>query len=299
MQLTLPMERGKIMGNSFYCSTSRLLRAKSSGYFDKSPEEIFSRRIHDLMKPTGITLRECRDSEAHPNSYPIIIGLDVTGSMRRIPHSLIKEGLPKLMQGLIDKGVPDASVLFLAIGDHKYDRAPIQIGQFESGDEELDLWLTRAYLEGGGGNNGGESYSLAWEFALNRVKADSFEKRNTKGTLITIGDEPCHNSLPSQSLVEQYGKESVLGEGYSDVSTLLKETQNNWNVHHIDMSGASPDQSWRKLLSENCISLADANHVPEVIINTVFNDFTAKSKISETDDLGSFEVKSEDIPEML
>lgn len=38
-------------------------------------------------------IRECRDSEEHPESLPIIIALDVTGSMGMVPHSLITGGL--------------------------------------------------------------------------------------------------------------------------------------------------------------------------------------------------------------
>lgn len=43
----------------------------------------------------SVGVRECRDSEEHPETTPIIIALDVTGSMGRIPHDLVKNQLPK------------------------------------------------------------------------------------------------------------------------------------------------------------------------------------------------------------
>ena len=142
------------MGYTSYSVEDRADRAITSGYYTKSASDIFTQskvqKIHESMNPKGIKFRECLDSDAHPNTVPIIISLDVTGSMRRIPHELVKDGLPKLMGTLLQNGVKDASLLFTAIGDHECDSYPLQVGQFESGDKELDLWLTRTYLEGGG-----------------------------------------------------------------------------------------------------------------------------------------------------
>ena len=126
------------MGGTKYDINARSHRAIKAGYASKAANEIFKqnskRMAHESMMPNGIAFREARDSEAHPNSIPIILGLDVTGSMGHIPHELIKEGLPKLMGGIIQGGIPDPALLFLGIGDHECDRFPLQVGQFESGD---------------------------------------------------------------------------------------------------------------------------------------------------------------------
>ena len=51
--------------------------------------------------------------------YIFILALDVTGSMGSIPHYLVKDGLPNIMDGLIKKGIADPQVLFMGIGDHE------------------------------------------------------------------------------------------------------------------------------------------------------------------------------------
>lgn len=101
-------------------------------YSRQDREEVFSQRHMSEEMNIKDKVREARDSEEHPNSFPIIIALDVTGSMGRIPYELITEGFPKLMKKIMDEGVQDLQVCFVGIGDHYTDRAPIQVGQFES-----------------------------------------------------------------------------------------------------------------------------------------------------------------------
>jgi len=199
------------MGYGSYSSHERSVRSDSLGYKSKSVDEIFAqnkvRRIHESMEPAKALLRECRDSVNHPNTVPIIIALDVTGSMGNIPHHMVKEGLPHMVDSMIENGVKSPSILFLAIGDHQCDNAPLQVGQFESGDLELDNWLTRTWIEGRGGANEGESYLLAWYFAAHHTSIDSFEKRGKKGFLFTIGDEPSLRNLPANVITE------IMGDG--------------------------------------------------------------------------------------
>ena len=74
------------MGTTSYCAETRSVRASSLGYTDPnvSAQEIFqNRKMPDDMDPKQIRVREARDSEAHPESFPVIIALDQTGSMHR------------------------------------------------------------------------------------------------------------------------------------------------------------------------------------------------------------------------
>lgn len=262
------------MGYTSYSKSDRTLRAASSGYYSKSIDEVFvqnqKRQIHESMEPKKALLREAKDSEAHPLSVPIIVALDVTGSMLRIPHYLVKDGLPNMMSNIIQRGVLDPAVLFLAVGDHECDRHPLQVGQFESGDAELDLWLTRTYLEGGGGANEGESYLLAWYFASKHTVTDAWDKRKEKGFLFTIGDEPCLRNIPHLAITEIMDVPSQ--ETYTD-KELLKSAQEKYNVYHLHvMEGSAGQRSlgyWKQLLGDHCIVIEHQEDISKKIADIV------------------------------
>ena len=262
------------MGYTSYSFSDRLERSVASNYTTASVDTLFTQNVekkaHETMLPTGALLRECRDSVAHPNTIPIVFALDVTGSMRDIPVNLIREGLPKLMSKLIQGGQEDASLLFLAIGDHECDRAPLQVGQFESGDAELDLWLTRTWLEGNGGGNSGESYLLAWYYAAFHTSIDSLEKRGQKGYLFTVGDEPCLDVLPGNAI------KGIMGTGQANTYTkeeLLAKVQEKYHVFHFHISEGRNNhralEQWQKMLGQNCINVIDYKKVPELLSDTL------------------------------
>lgn len=266
------------MGGGFYLLSSRDIRAKSSGYYTKSRDEIFlqnrKRIIHQSMLPSNALLREARDSDDHPESIPIIIALDFTGSMGTIPHELVKDGLPTIMSGIIDAGIPDPQILFLGVGDHECDRAPLQVGQFESSDELIDNWLTKSYIEGGGGGNDGESYLLAWYFAAKHTVTDAWEKRNKKGFLFTIGDEPSLRHLPSEVINEimKNGNQA----SYTD-RELLEMAQEKYEVYHLHMmrghAGSRSVGYWENLLANHCIRIESNEEVAETIKRIVVDNY--------------------------
>lgn len=276
------------MGGTTYSSSSRSTRAIASGYYSKSVNDTFAqnkvRRIHETMDPKNALIREARDSEAHPLSVPIVFALDVTGSMGKIPSYLVKDGLPHLMDSIIQGGVKDPQILFLGIGDWVYDSYPLQVGQFESGDEELDLWLTRTYLEGGGGGNEGESYSLAWYFAAKHTVTDAWEKRKQKGFIFTVGDEPCLRNLSESVVKEIMGTNSQ--SGFSD-KELLVMAQEKYNVYHLHiMEGSAGHASlpyWKELLRDNCITVENHTEVSKIIAEIVVKNSHPSVKQQSTE----------------
>ena len=261
------------MGGAYYSTSNRSIRAESLGFFTKSADQIFEqnqkRMIHESMDPKKALIRESRDSENHPNSVPIIFALDLTGSMGRIPHYLVKDGLPNLMSNIIQRGVLDPQILFLGIGDHQCDRYPLQVGQFESGDEELDLWLTRTYIEGNGGGNAGESYPLAWYFAAKHVKTQCFDNRNSKGFVFTIGDEPFLNEFPGSAITKIIGDAEV-ANSYT-AAEFLAEAQKKNHVYHIFVEHGfrKCNSAWNQLLGENLIVISDYTTISRVISDII------------------------------
>ncbi|HRH68842.1 MAG TPA: hypothetical protein PLB89_04975 [Flavobacteriales bacterium] len=268
------------MGYSSYSTSDREERSERMNYRSAPREEVFTqqklRTAHELMLPRGVVFRECRDSAAHANATPIQLYLDVTGSMGHIPHELIKTGLPHLMSTLIQNGVPDAALMFGAVGDHECDNFPLQVAQFESGDAELDMWLTRTYLESGGGGNAGESYMLAWYFAAHHVRTDAFEKRGQKGFVITIGDEPCLPNLPASAVQAIMGS-SAAAQGNFTKEVLLAEAQKSNHVYHIfiEHGHRTCDDGWRQLMGQNLVLIQDHTAVPSVIASLILRHTSA------------------------
>ena len=138
-------------------------------------------RIHPSMNPLG-ALRESRDSDDHPDSLGVVFALDVSGSMGDIPRHLAEHTLPGFMATLLDAGVRDPQLCFMAVGHGQHDRAPLQVGQFESTAALIDQWLTRLWLEGGGVGDH-EAYELAMYFAARKMQLDCVARRGRRGFL--------------------------------------------------------------------------------------------------------------------
>lgn len=233
-----------------------------------SVQEVYrENRLNPLLNPKNV-VRECLDTEEHPETIPVILALDVTGSMGSAA-TMCASKLDEIMKELYDK-VKDVEFLMMGIGDLACDDAPIQASQFESDIRILDQ-TTKVYFEGGGGGNSYESYTAAWYFGLHNTKLDCW-KRGKKGIIITMGDEPLNPYLPGRRLSE------ILGTSTQDVDTevLYKEVCEKYDVYHIAITNNScynryKDEiknSWGKLLNQHLI-IATSNELPKIISEIV------------------------------
>jgi hypothetical protein len=249
-------------------------------------------RVHPALDPHGVTVRESRDSAEHPRSLAIAVLFDVTGSMREVPRAL-QGKLPQLLGLLLRKGyVADPQIMFGGIGDATCDRAPLQVGQFES-DNRMDDDLSRIVLEGGGGGQKTESYELALYFMARHTAADCYDKRGRRGYLFLIGDEMAYPKVKTDEC------RTVLGDTPREnlaLSAVLAETTRKWDTYYILPAGASYAgdtevlRFWRDLLGQNVIELADLDAVCETIALTIGLGEDAVSLaegIDDLDDVGS------------
>lgn len=245
------------MGAGYYSYDTAQVR-RSVKYEKASMEEIFTQTTMDAkMNPKG-AIRECCETEEHPDTLPIIIGLDVTGSMGHVPAHLIKNDFPEVMKKILDEGVPCPQLCFVAYGDHLCDDFPLQVGQFEASDELMEKWLTKIYLEGGGGGNGGESTTLVYYFAARHTSCDAITKRGKKGLLITIGDEPNHAEYAKYEMNKIFGGV----ERKLTSAEIIDEARKNWEIYHINIldwvgSTAPVKRCWEELLGDHFISVED------------------------------------------
>lgn len=247
---------------------------RSRSYRTKSADEVFTHTAKGTLSadlnPKGVAFRESRDSEKYPASVGIAVFLDVTGSMGRYPDKLVRDKLPILMETIIKKGTTDAHVLFGAIGDHEYDRYPFQVGQFECEAEPTHKWITSINIEHGGGSNAGESYLLAYYFALKHFSLDCIEKRGIKGFIFTIGDEPSLDSVPADAILKIFG-DTVQGKVVD--KELVAALSENYHIFHLNLdesrNNSRNDDYWRDLLGQNYIKVEHWETLPETIATLV------------------------------
>jgi hypothetical protein len=253
----------------------------------KSQQQIFTNTsgCHPDLDPSKFAIRESVDSKANPASTPVIVGVDETGSMGYLATQIIKEGLGVIVEGIIDrKPITDPHILLAALGDAYVDSSPIQVTQFEA-DTVITEQIEKFYIEGNGGGNGGESYSLLWWFAVNKTHCDSINTRKRKGYLFTIGDESCHPELTRDQINKLMAGNVEVSLSATDI---LAECQKQWNVFHlITPSSATKYQNaiqrWRELLGERAIVVDDWKKLGQIIVSIMqVNEGHDKNKIMKS-----------------
>lgn len=199
-------------------------RFNRNGYI-ADPRHPERREVDPALNPKGVK-RECRDSAEHPKTTPIVVAMDVTRS-RGDDAKVVYGKLPMFIGQIIMRGyVSDPVISFAAIGDATSgDRAPIQVGQFES-DNRLDEVLSKIWLEEGGGGTGQESYELMAYYYAKHSIIDS-GKRNKKGFFFFIGDEGFYPKVAKDQIKVLIGddvREDV------DTRKIFAELQEKYHV---------------------------------------------------------------------
>ena len=230
-----------------------------------------ARMVHQKMNPKGVTIRESRDSDVHPDSHAIAVLLDVTGSMQTVPR-ILQRNLPQLMGLLMRQGcVEHPQILIGAVGDATCDVAPLQVGQFESGIE-IEEDLGKLYLEGGGGGQLTESYELALYFMARHTAIDCHEKRGRRGHLFLIGDELPYPQVKRREVRRVIGDRLQADIPVEDVLTELERTYevyfilpkmtSHWNNRNVS-------SRWAQLLGQRVLRLENPAAVCELIASTI------------------------------
>lgn len=258
-----------------YRAAARFRRSRGVDDFgytaDVSRRARDSWRAHPILDPYAVQLRESRDSPEHPQSTPIVVLFDVTGSMGTVPRTMQRR-LGQLHALLVSKGYArDPQILFGAIGDADCDRVPLQIGQFES-DNRMDEQLRSILLEGGGGGQQRESYELAAYFVARHVETDAWSKRGRKGYLFIVGDEMNKPRLPASHIHEVLGESA---DSIHDVESIYRELEQRWHTFFVlPRQTAYYDDPriahhWQRLLGERFLKLEDPEAVCELVAVTI------------------------------
>lgn len=290
MKKKSPMKPKKVrknnMGNGSWTRDSFRSYSKSMGRsVDNTGSVSGNYHAQDMFKQRKIApelnplnaIRECCDTKEHPNTIPVILGIDVTASMGGASVEVAKK-VNVVMTRLYEE-VKDVEFMIMGIGDLKYDRAPLQASQFES-DIRIAEQLDKIYFEGGGGGNSYESYTVAWYFGLRHTKLDCW-KRGKRGIIITMGDETLNPYLPIHG--EYCGLSDVTGDKLqADVETdeLYKEAIEKYDIYHLAVKDRETsyslydnaiNSSFGKYLDEQHFRVVGMDNIANTIIDIVVN----------------------------
>ena len=239
------------MGSGCYTSWSFNNYATSRGFtYDVTTNRIsghqfVARTLKEALNPYG-KIRECCNSDEHPNTVPVILALDVTGSMGEACKETAS-AISQIMNELYNK-FKDIELMTMGVGDFECDDFPLQASQFES-DVRIAKQMDDIYIEHGGGGNEYESYTAPWWFGLYRTKLDCFDKQGRKGIIITMGDEPLNPTLPDYKVLGYLGSrvnlpnanvpiskgksDTYQGSYIFDTKKLYEEALKKFDIFHI------------------------------------------------------------------
>lgn len=261
-------------------------RSSKAGYDESTGRALLSneqltkvKTINEKLNPFN-TIRECCDSEEHPNTLPVILALDVTGSMGLASIEVASE-LGNIMKELY-KNNSDIEFMIMGIGDFYCDRHPLQVSQFESDiriAEQLDL----LYHEHGGGSNDYESYTAAWAFGVYNCKLDCW-KRGQKGIIITMGDETINPYIDYDEWKHHVGDSSIQNnKGLITTDFLYNEAKDKYNIFHINVRHGWHDcytGEWKAVIGKDNVITCEVSDIAQEVIG-IINSYKVNENSTE------------------
>lgn len=255
---------------------------------DSTANDIFSgNQVNEKYLPKFITVRESRDSEDSPESTPIIIGFDSTGSMGYLAAEIAKNSLNRTATMILEKRpVTDPHIMCAAFTSPSSSSThpAMQVTQFEA-DIRVVEQLLEFKLDGG---NRYSYDSLVWYFALMHTSIDSFEKRKKKGFIFCIGDEVGDDGntdiLNAKEIRDVFNDDTA--HNYK-TKELFSQTSEKYEIFHIITGGRTESslETWERLVpGRNAVIEAEnIEFLAEVMISIMqlVNGMTREETVSQ------------------
>lgn len=245
------------------CSYDRDVYSSSSydswGASSYSASKFKSEVLDENLKPNGKKI-------VSNSKNPIILVLDVTGSNINFAR-LVYDKLPMFYGQIEQKGyLNDFDLCICAVGDAKCDSYPIQIGSPSKG-LEIDSWLEKIVLEGGGGGNVTESYELMAHYLLNNTEFRS----DATPFLFFIADEKPYDYVSKDEasrigcpIERDYSPWSKLNEKFNDnVYVMLNKYCGNSFRNDIT-------DAWKNILpSEHTVRIPEEKAIIDLLLGII------------------------------
>ena len=202
--------------------------------------------------------------------FPIVVAVDVTGSMKQWPKIIFDKLCILYNEALFF--LPDAlkdsfEISFAAIGDAYSDSAPLQITDFAEGTE-LDENIKSLYPEGGGGGQTRETYELAGYYYLKHCDMPK-ALPHPKPLLILVGDEGFYSKINRNHILNLIGDDLKTDQ---IAKNMFEELKAKFNVYILRVkygSDATEERihnDWVKVLGEDHVILMKQ---PKRIVDTI------------------------------
>jgi len=296
---------GGYFDTNTYTRSSVTRRSAGVSDFQYSEENLRRRIIAPELDPARIRTKpfgklESRDNADHPESNPVFVMFDVTGSNKTRAIEAQKK-LPDLMNILTGTDtrpgyLRDPQILIAANDDfHVEGKMAFQVSDYES-DNRIDEMIRKILLVGNGGGNNGESYDLGMYCAARKTILDSMEKRNKKGYFFMYADEPLFPVCSRRHIQEIFGDNL---EAHIPIADLITELKQLYNVYVMWPVGGYDEayQQFVALFGENSVlTLQHPNMICQLIGSVIgFNEGRVRSATQLQDDLAAAGVSQEDI----
>lgn len=231
------------------------------------------------------SLVDPRKRVATDSTNPLLIAVDVTGSMAGWPYEIF-DRLPLLYTTLAQYR-DDLTICFAAIGDAACDRWPLQVTDFAHG-YDLEQLLAALYGEGGGGD-APESYGLFAHWVDTHV---SVPNAVDKPYLIVFGDVTMHATVPARQIAELLGESRARDVDAVDAWRRVTESWNVWFLRRpTGRKGDEVDRQWAQAIgAQKIIHIADEQRAVDYAMGLIarawghFDDFKSNMRARQPEE---------------
>lgn len=265
-------------GGSYSFSTSNNTLRKSAVSYNASMGRSY---VRDAEWESREKLPPPKNKELHTDAkLPIVIAVDVTGSMRHWPGTIFEKLCVLYNEALVampEEYKESFEISFVAVGDAYTDFYPIQVTDFDK-EVALDENIKKLFPEGNGGGQTRETYELVAYYYARHCEMPNAEPR-AKPLFFYICDEGYYSNVKKDHVEKYFGDEIEEDIPSEDVFDELMEkfrvyalriaySRNARQVAEHDEARISKD--WKNMIGpENVILMDHPERVVDVILGLI------------------------------